>query len=103
MFCFQFGNNHFGNLQITLEINIIAQGKGNRDLGHLGAFLTSTNISKGYITCSISKGSSSMHWVEENNVLPLQTIDNEEDLTGAATILSLLTAPTDNSTSQNLS
>ena len=47
-----------------------------------------------------------MHEVGENNVLPSQAItqnDNEEALAGAATTLSLLSLPTDNSSNQNLS
>ena len=47
-----------------------------------------------------------MHGAKENNVLPSQTItsdENEEALAGTATTLSLISHPTDNSTSQNLS
>ena len=43
---------------------------------------------------------------EDNNMLPLQTTDSddkEEGLAGAATALSILSPPTDNSSSQNCS
>ena len=107
MFCqsffyFKFDNSHFGNLQITLEINIIVQAKVNRELASLGADLTSIDMNKGYITCSKSKASSVMHGAKENNVLPLQTItsgDNDEALAGAATTLSLPSPSMDSSTS----
>ena len=72
----------------------------------MGADLTSTDMSEGYITHSKPKASLAMHRAEENNVLPSQTItnnDNEEALAGAATRLSLLSPPSGNSPSQNLS
>ena len=77
----------------------------NREYASLGADLTSTNMSEGYITCHKSKARSTMHGAEEHNVLPLQTItsdDNVEALAGSAVTLSLLFPPTDNSTTQNL-
>ena len=92
-------------MQIIFEIITMAWAKVNRELAILGVDLTSTYMSKGYITCSKSKASSVMHEVEENNVLPSETLisdDNEEALAGAATTLNLLSPPTDNSTSQNL-
>ena len=82
------------------------QTKVNRVLTSLGANLTSTDMSEGYITQSKSKASSVMHGTEENNALPLLTITSdysEEALTGAATALSLLSLPSDNLASQNIS
>ena len=49
LFCFQFNNSHFRNLQITLEIYIMEQSKVNRQLENLGAGLTSTDMSEGYV------------------------------------------------------
>ena len=46
------------------------------------------------------------HWAGENNLLPLQTINsdqNEEASAGAATTKSLLSPPDNNSSSMNLS
>ena len=83
----------------------MVQAKVNRELAGLGADLTSADMSESYITCS-KKASSAMHWAEENNVLPSQTIasdNNEEALDCEATTLCLLSPPPDNSTSQNLS
>ena len=84
----------------------MVQEKVNRELASLGADLTSTGMSEGYITFSKSKASLAMHGAAENIVLPIQTItsyDSEKALAGAATALGLLTPPTDNSISQNLS
>ena len=84
----------------------MAQAKVNRGLANLGADLTSTDMSKGYITHSKYKINSVMYGAEENNVLPSQTItsdDNEEALAGIAAKLILLSPPTDNSGSENLS
>ena len=72
----------------------------------LGVDLTSTDVSKGYKTCSKSKINLASQGMEENNVLPSQTMtsdDNEEALAGAVIMLSLLSPPTDNSASENLS
>ena len=106
VFCFQIDNSHFGNLHITLEIKIMAQAKLNRELASLGADLMSTDASEGYIACSKLKINSASQGTGENNVPLLQTMtsdDNEEALTGTSTAWSLLSSPTDNSTSENLS
>ena len=87
-------------------MNIMVLAKVNRECASLGADLTSTDMSEGYVTYSKSKASSVMHGTEENNVLPSQTInsdDKEGNLAGTVTTLSLLYPPTDNSASQNLS
>ena len=90
----------FWNLQITLIINVTVQTKVNRELTSLGADLTSTYINEGNITCSKSKINVMVQNTEENNVLPLQEPahnDNADALAGAATAMSLLSPPTDNS------
>ena len=84
----------------------MVQSKDNRDLANLGADLTGTDMNKGYATQSKLKDYSPIHWVEENYLLPSQTIpsdDNEEALTGAAATASLISPPTNNSASTNLS
>ena len=58
-------------------------------LASLGAYLTNTEGSKGYITHSISKLNSALQGTEERSLLPLQIMasdDNEEPLAGAAAI-----------------
>ena len=90
---------------VTLEICNMAPAKMNRDLANMGADLTSTDMSEGYVTQSKSKSNSTICGAEENNLLPSQTTisdDNEEVLAGAATTLSLLSPPTNNSASENL-
>ena len=75
----------------------------NRELASLGADLTSTHVSKGYVTCCKSEINSAIHGAEENNVLPLQTITsdgNEEALAGVAVALGLLSPSTDNPASE---
>ena len=102
----KFGNTHFRNFQVTLEIYNMLQVKVNRELTNLGADLTSTDMSEGYVTQSKPKNNSTIHGAEENNVLPLQTItsdDNEEPLAGTATTLSVFLPPPNNSASENLS
>ena len=77
----------------------MVQAKVNRELAR-------TDMSEGYTTCSNSKINSVIKVAEETNVLPSQTIasdENEEALAGAATILNLLSPPTYNLTSLNLS
>ena len=84
----------------------MVQAKVNRELASLGADLSSSDMNEGYITCSKSKINSVIHGAEENNVLPSQTMtsnDNKETLAGAAITMSLLSPPTDNSASKNLS
>ena len=106
VFCFQFDNSQITKLQITLEINIMMQVKSNRELANLGADLTSTDMTKGYITCIKSKINPAIQGAGENNMLSPLTVtsdDNEEALAGAAATLSPLSPPTDNSASENLS
>ena len=84
----------------------MVQAKVSRELANLGADLTSTDMSTGYVTWSKLKNNSATHGAEENNLLPSQTIasgDNGETLAGAATKFSSLSPPTNNSTSVNLS
>ena len=72
----------------------------------MGTDLSSTEIGEDYVIWSKLKNNSTICRVEENDLLPLQTItsdDNEEAFAGAATILSLLSSPTNNSASENLS
>ena len=95
----------FENLKITLDINVMAQAKVNRELASLGADLTCTDVNEGYITCSKSKVNSTIQDAEINNGLPPQgptNIDKEDAFSSAATTLSLLSPPTDNSNSQNV-
>ena len=68
----------------------------------LGVDLTSTNVHEGHLTCSKSKADSMVQDTEENNVLQWEPCcnDNEDALAGAATTLSLLSPPTDNSNNQ---
>ena len=71
----------------------------------MGADLTSTDIIECYIACSKSKINSTVQDTEENNVLLPQEPahnDNDNTLAGAATTLSLLLPPTDNSNSQHI-
>ena len=94
VFCFQFNNSHFRNLKVILEIYNSAQAKVNR-VSILGAYLTSTDLSDGYVTPSKLKNNSTI-WEEENDMPLLQTItvnDNEEALAGATTTLSILSPP----------
>ena len=90
------------HLQIILDITIMVQAKVNRELTSLGADLTSTDVHKEYLTCSKSKVKIMVQDTKENNVLPQELChnDNEDELTGAATILRLLSPPTDTSNSQ---
>ena len=78
----------------------MVQAKVNRKLASLGANLTSTDVNEGYIACSKSIINSMVQDTEDNNVLPLQEPthnDNKDALADAATTLSLLSAPNDNS------
>ena len=84
----------------------MVHAKVDTELESLGPDLASTGVSEGYVTYSKSKINSAIQGVEENNVLPSQTIasdDNKEALAGAATALSLHSPPIDNSASENLS
>ena len=56
----------------------MAQAKVNRELEYLRADLTSTDMSKGYVTQSKLKNTSAIHWAEENTVLPSQTITSNK-------------------------
>ena len=71
----------------------MVQSKVNRKLAYLGADLTNTSMSEGYVTQSKSKNNSPIHGAGENNLLPLQIItsdDGLETLAGAAATVSLL-------------
>ena len=71
----------------------------------MGADLTSTDINKGYITCSKSNINSMVQHTEENNVLPPQgptNNDTEEELAGVATTLSHTFSSPNNLSSQQL-
>ena len=71
----------------------MAQLNFNRELANLRVNLTNIDISEGYATLGKLKGNSLVHGAEENNLLPSQTINNdqsEEALAGAAAMLSLL-------------
>ena len=65
-------------MQITLDINIMAQAKVNRELASLGADLTSTDVNEGYLTCSKSKVNSTIQDAEVNNVLLPQGPTNND-------------------------
>ena len=63
-------------------------------------------MNEGHTIQSKLKRNSLLHGAGENNLLPLQTINsdqNEETLAGAATTMSLLSPPKNNSSSINLS
>ena len=83
----------------------MVQARVNRELASLRADLTSTDVNEGYITYRKSKINSTVQATEENNVLlPQEPAHNENNsvLAGAATALSLLSPPTDNSNSQDI-
>ena len=84
----------------------MAQSKVNRELDDVRGSLTNIDINVGYVTESKLKSNSPLHGVGENNLLPLQTINsdqNEEALVGVSTTISLHSPPKDNSTNTNLS
>ena len=81
----------------------MAQQKVNRQLANLGA---GTNMNEWYAMGNTSKSNSPLFEAGKNNLLPLQTIhndENEEASADATTMVSLFSPPNNNSTSTNLS
>ena len=84
----------------------MTQSNVNRKLANLGVSLINVDASKGYLTQSKSKTNSPLHGVRDNNLLSLQTINNnqsEEALSGAANSTSLLSPTNNNPNSANIS